>query len=169
MKSVTMLKVLGVCAVSSLSLLGSPAQADGCPSSALSAPVVPFVGANQRQQDLPGMSPVDARMAREMARIESALRAGRITPYQAGRLAREQWELAQFQRGFQDKGQEVGQTMGRGQSCGLNPDMAANLVPLVGNMAKEGIQRASSIMNALAHEVSRLIREEEQANEMTPF
>jgi hypothetical protein len=135
----------------------------------MSAPVAPYVDANQREQGLPGMNQIDTRMAREMARIESALRTGQITPYQAGRLAREQWELAQFQRGFQGKGQGVGRSAGRGQSSCLNQDVVATLVPLVGNMARGGIQTASSIMSALAHEVSLLIREEEQTDELTPF
>lgn len=165
MKSITMLKILGVCAVSSLSLITSTAQADSCPSSVLSPSVAPYVGAYPRHEGLPLMNQADTRMAQEMARIESALRTGQITPYQAGRLMRAQWELSQFQRGFSGKGPEAN----RSTSCGLNQDAIATLVPLVGNMAKGGIQTASTVMNALVHEVSRLIQEQAQADELTPF
>jgi hypothetical protein len=86
-----------------------------------------------------------------MDRIEQALREGRITPYQAGQLMRQQWEIAQFQRGFLGSAPPA-----RTGGCGLNSDLAAKLAPL-GDMAKSGMQTASSLMRALMRETERLM------------
>ena len=163
MKSVTMSKVLSVAAVSSLLMLGGTAQADGCLMSGMAQ--APMTGTYKGEANLPLMNSADPRMSQEMARIESALRAGQISPYQAGKLMRAQWELAQFQRGFMGKGQEVSQ----GSSCAVNQDMVATLVPIVSKMAKNGIQTASTVMGALAREVGQIILEKEQADEMPDF
>ncbi len=100
-----------------------------------------------------------------MARIESGLRTGRLTPYQAGRLMRAAWELAQFRRGF--LGAVSGP--GTGHACSRNPDVVGALAPLVGNMAKGGIETASSIMKALADEAGRLIQKQERPRVLPPL
>jgi hypothetical protein len=100
------------------------------------------------------MMPVD------MSRIEAALRSGQITPYEAGRLMRQQWEIAQFQRGFLE-----GEQAPRGGGCG-GSDLSINLAPLgdmAGTMAKNGVQTASKVMRALMRETERLIREKAAA------
>lgn len=163
MKSGTMLKILAVCAVSSLPLISGTSLAASCASPAASLSAAPSFAGDA--PGLPMMNPIEARLAQEMARIDQGLRMGQITPYQAGRLMREQWEKAQFQRGFLGAGQE---TKG-GQSCGLNQDLVAALAPIVGNMAKGGIQTASTVMRALAQEVSQFIKEQEQAENLPPL
>lgn len=165
MKSGTMLKILAVCAVSSLPLVSGTSLAASCASPAASLSAAPSFGTDAQGLGQPMMNPIEARLAQEMARIDQGLRMGQITPYQAGRLMREQWEKAQFQRGFLGVGQE---TKG-GQSCGLNQDLVAALAPIVGNMAKGGIQTASTVMRALAQEVSQFIREQEQAENLPPL
>lgn len=89
--------------------------------------------------------------AAEMARIETALRSGQITPYAAGRLMRQQWEMAQFQRGFLEAGPAP-----RASGCGAG--LGVDLTPL-GEMAKSGMQTASTLMHALMKETERLIQE----------
>jgi hypothetical protein len=161
MKSGTMLKVLGLCLVSSLTLMSGGARADGC----LSPTTAPLVGPYQQAEGLPFVNAVDARLAQDMARIESGLRTGRLTPYQAGRLMRVAWELAQFRRGFMGA---VGGP-GTGHACTQNPDVVGALAPLVGNMAKGGIETASSIMRALADEAGRLIQKQERHHVLPPL
>jgi len=100
------------------------------------------------------MMPVD------MGRIEAALRSGQITPYEAGRLMRQQWEIAQFQRGFLE-GDQAPRAAMRGGGCG-GSDLSINLAPLgdmAGTMAKNGVQTASKVMRALMRETERLIQE----------
>ena len=90
--------------------------------------------------------------------IEQALREGRISPYDAGRLLRQQWELAQFQQGFL-AGRPPARTGGGNVGCGLmNPDLTAKLAPL-GDLAVSGMQSAGSIMRSLMRETERLIQE----------
>jgi hypothetical protein len=161
MKSGTMLKVLGLCAVSTLTLMSGTARADGC----LSPTVAPLVSPYPQAEGSPFVNPVDARLARDMARIELGLRTGQLTPYQAGRLMRAAWELAQFQRGF--LGAASGP--GPGHACSQNPDVVGALAPLVGNMAKGGLETASSIMRALADEAGRLIQEQERPHALPPL
>jgi hypothetical protein len=165
MKSGTMLKTLAVCAVSSLPLISGTSLAASCASPAATMSAAPFISADGPGQGQPMMNPIEARLAGEMARIDQGLRMGQITPYQAGRLMREAWEKAQFQRGFLGAGQE---TKGS-QGCGLNQDLVAALAPIVANMAKGGIQTASTVMRALAQEVSQFIREQEQAEDLPPL
>ncbi|PIX96781.1 MAG: hypothetical protein CO126_07480 [Hydrogenophilales bacterium CG_4_9_14_3_um_filter_63_34] len=103
MKSGTMLKALGVCAISFLSLSGGAAQAaDSCVLSALSRPAASVEGANGSG---------DCRVGN------------------------------------------------RSNASARDQDKVATLAPLVGGMAKEGIQTASSVMRALTHEASRFIQE----------
>lgn len=90
--------------------------------------------------------------AADMARIDSALRAGRITPYEAGRLMRQQWELAQFQRGFLEA--TPGAAPAAGGCGGGNLDLS----PL-GDMARSGMQTASTLMRALIKETERLVQD----------
>ncbi|HNA82777.1 MAG TPA: hypothetical protein PLL19_05945 [Thiobacillaceae bacterium] len=92
--------------------------------------------------------------------IETALREGRITSYEAGRLLRQEWELAGLQQGFLD-----GARANPSGGCGpLSPDMAARLAPL-GNMALEGLQSAGSLMRTLLKETERLIQEKNATGE----
>jgi hypothetical protein len=165
MKSGTMLKVLVVGVVSSLSLMTGTARADGCLSPGLSASPALLVSPYERGESSPLVNAVDARLAHEMARIELGLRTGQLTPYQAGRLMRMAWELSQFQRGFVSAAREPNS----GQSCALNPDVVGTLAPLVGNMAKGGLETASSIMRALADEANRLLQEKERHDALPPL
>ncbi len=92
-----------------------------------------------------------------MAKIDTALRNGQITPYEAGRLMRQQWEMAQFQRGFLETAPT---TKGSG-GCGSN--LGVDLAPL-GEMAKSGMQTASTLMRALMKETERLVQEKSAAD-----
>ena len=103
----------------------------------------------------------------QMARIETALRNGQITPFEAGQLMRQQWEIAQFQRGFLASGAPAAQpsgTGGCGLGLGLGPELGAKIGakigPLVGDMAKNGMQTASTVMRAIRRETERLLMEE---------
>lgn len=92
----------------------------------------------------------------QMARIEMALRGGQITPYEAGRLMRQQMEmaqLAQFRQGFLAAGQPEAK-----RGCALGSDLGASLAPL-GGMAMSGMETASSLMRTLMREAERLIQE----------
>ena len=139
----TAMKTLAL--VAFLSLAAGAAQAGGCPLDS------PAPAARQ-------MMPVD------MGRIEAALRSGQITPYEAGRLMRQQWEIAQFQRGFLEGDQAPRGAM-RGGGCG-GSDLSINLAPLgdmAGTMAKNGVQTAGKVMRALMRETERLIQEKAAA------
>jgi hypothetical protein len=143
-----------------LSLAAGAAQADGrscpfdspTPSGVQTAPapgVMPGAGMDQ--------------VIGEMGRIESALRGGQITPYEAGRLMRQQWEIAQFRRGFLEGDQAA--RLNAGGGCG-GSDLSINLAPLgdmAGSMAKNGMQTATKVMRALMRETERLIREKAAA------
>ena len=98
------------------------------------------------QSAAPAVSPAD------MARIDAALQAGRITPYEAGRLMRQQWELAQFQRGFLEG------TPGAAPAAGGCGSGNIDLKPL-GDMARSGMQTASTLMRALIKETERLVQD----------
>ena len=106
MKSVTMLKVLAVCAISSLSLAGGAAQA--------------------------GDSCILSSLTRSAASAEGADGHG----------------------GCGEANQD------KGNSCPVNQDKAASrIAPLVGSVAKEGVQTATSVMGALVHEAGLMLRE----------
>ncbi|MBI5330785.1 MAG: hypothetical protein HZB71_09245 [Betaproteobacteria bacterium] len=122
--------------VAALSLSAGAAQADArtCP---LDAP------APTARQTIPA----------EMARIEAALRSGQLTPYEAGRQMRQQWEMAQFQRGFLEPAAAAAPRAG-----GCNSGLGVDLAPL-GEMAKSGMQTASTLMRALMKETERLVQE----------
>jgi hypothetical protein len=97
----------------------------------------------------------------DMGKIEAALRSGQITPYEAGRLMRQQWEIAQFQRGFLE-GDQAKQSCPTSGGGGCGSDLGLNLAPLgdmAGSMAKNGMQTATKVMRALMRETERLIRE----------
>lgn len=107
----------------------------------------------------------------QMARIETALRSGQITPFEAGQLMRQQWEIAQFQRGFLASGApgipaatQPAASGGCGLGLGLGPELGgklgAKIGPLVGDMAKNGMQTASTVMRAIRRETERLLMEE---------
>jgi hypothetical protein len=100
----------------------------------------------------------------DMNKIEAALQAGQITPYEAGRLMRQQWELAQFQRGFLE-GDQAPRAMSGG--CG-GSDLSINLAPIgdmASAMAKNGVQTASKVMRAVIKETERLLKEKAAAEE----
>ncbi len=113
-----------------------------------------------------------ALMAETMARfaaIEQALREGRITAYEAGRLMRWQWDIARFRQGFRDGMQAAPQTPAtasvEGEAC-LDPlkDLASVLAPLGGlavNGMQAGMRNAAGMMRALTREVGKLLAEED--------
>ncbi len=150
-----------------LSLGASAAQADGrsCPpdSATPSARQItptpgPMPGARMN------MSPGDMGKI-GMGQIEAALRGGQITPYEAGRLMRQQWEIAQFQRGFLEGAQPArgnAEAGGGGCGAGLGLDLAP-LGDMAGGMAKNGMQTATKVMRALMRETERLIQEKAAA------
>ncbi|MDP2834691.1 MAG: hypothetical protein Q8Q28_15600 [Pseudomonadota bacterium] len=101
----------------------------------------------------------------DMGIIETALRSGQITPYEAGRLMRQQWEIAQFQRGFLEGAQPArSNPVVREEGCGLGSNIdLAPLGDMASNVAKNGVQTASKVMRALMRETERLIREKAAA------
>jgi hypothetical protein len=104
-------------------------------------------------------------MNQQMERIEQGLRNGQLSPAQAGKLMREQWEAMQFQRGFMSGNRQQGmdRVAGGGDSCSLKQDakeIAAKLAPVVGNLAVEGVQTATTVMRAIARGADKLIRED---------
>ncbi len=161
------IKVLGLSALLALSLNAGLAQADNGSclfgSSAQSAPRANMSDAGGP----PMMGMMEARMNQQLERIEQGLRNGQITPMQAGKMMREQWEAMQFQRGFLEgsRSAEMGGMASRGSdSCGLKQDVkevAAKLAPVMGSMAAEGMHTATTVMRALAREAEKLIREDE--------
>lgn len=122
--------------------------------------------ANNRSCPLDPPAPTARQSAPiDMSRIEAAVRGGQITPYEAGRLMRQQWEIAQFQRGFLEGAQPAPRNaVAREEGCGLGAgidlaplsDMAGNVA---GSMAKNGMQTATKVMRALMREGERLIQE----------
>lgn len=146
-------KTLVVAALAGMALSAGLAQADGrsclfdAPGAQASATQVPVYPHEIRQQ---------------MARIEMALRDGQITPFEAGQLMRRQWDMAremsQFQRGFMANGMPSAPAARTG-GCGLGPDLGAKIGPLVGDMARNGMETASTVMRALMRETERLLRE----------
>lgn len=131
------LKILAL--VSFLSLAAGAAQADNssCPLDS------PAPAARQT-------APID------LGKIEAALQRGQISPYEAGRLMRQQWELAQFQRGFLEAAPRARSSGGCGLAGADLGDMAGNVA---GSMAKNGIQTATKVMRALMREGERLIQD----------
>jgi len=103
----------------------------------------------------------------DMSKIEAALRHGQITPYEAGRLMRQQWELAQFQRGFLEGEQAPrgGASANNSGGCGLGSDLGDMAGNVAGNMARNGVQTATKVMRALMRETERLIREKAAAED----
>jgi hypothetical protein len=150
MKSPASLKTLGLCTLTALTLNAGLALADGraCPS----APVVAAAPASSPESARHAVYPQEVSL--QMARIEQALRDGRITPYQAGQLMRLQWEIARYQQGFLASVQPTGS-----EGCNILPDIGAKLAPL-GDMARNGMETASWLMRALLRETERLLREQ---------
>ena len=162
------IKVLGLSALVALSLNAGLAQADNgsCLLGSSSQPMASR-GGNLDAGGPPMMGMMEARMNQQLDRIEQSLRNGQITPMQAGKMMREQWEAMQFQRGFLEgsRASGMGDMAGRGSdSCGLKQDVkevAAKLAPVMGSMAAEGMHTATTVMRALAREAEKLIREDE--------
>ncbi len=148
-----MLKTLSLAALVSLSLVGSAAQAGGCLPG---LPFSPAPGAScpTEQAGKPSMEPSDARPALLRERIEMGLRTGQLTPWEAGRLMRAQWEMEQFRRGFLAGGQ-----VPQGQACASRPDLGA--------MAASGVQTASTVMRAIMKEATRIIQEQAAAEDLS--
>ena len=161
------MKVLSLSALVALSLNAGLAQADNDSclfgSFTQSAPRANMGDAGGPQM----MGMMEARMNQQLERIEQGLRNGQLTPMQAGKMMREQWEVMQFQRGFLEGSRtaEMGGLASRGgNACGLRQDVkevAAKLAPVVGNMAAEGMHTATTVMRALAREAGKLIREDD--------
>ncbi len=124
------------------------------PSLAIFA-LLSLLAGSAQAECLPG-TPARQAVPAEVSKLEAALRGGQITPYEAGRQMRQQWEIAQFQRGFL----EAGQAARPGEGCGSTLNI--NLAPIgdmAGSMAKNGMQTASTLMRALMRETQRLIKE----------
>ncbi|MBM4180543.1 MAG: hypothetical protein FJ209_03180 [Betaproteobacteria bacterium] len=150
MKSRSSLKQLSLAILTGLTLAAGGVQAGGqsCPLEHQAARALPHGPAAQGDP---------MQTFQERARqIELSLRAGRISPYDAGRLLRQHWELARFQQGFLSAGQPV-PAEGRGMSC-LGADLAGKLAPL-GDMALGGLRSAGGLMRALLRESERLMQE----------
>lgn len=161
----TTFKTLSLAALVALSLNAGLAQADN--ASCLFGSAAPSAAPRADRGDVGvGMiSAMEARMNQQMELIEQGLRNGQLSPAQAGKLMREQWEAMQFQRGFMSGNRQQGmdRVSGGGESCGLKQDakeIAAKLAPVVGNLAVEGMQTATTVMRAIARGADKLIREE---------
>jgi len=161
MKTPSMLKTLSLCALTALSLSTGLAQADNasCLLGSSTQSVAPRMsGADAGNQAM--LNSIEARLNQQMDRIEQGLRSGQISPMQAGKLMREQWEAVQFQRGFLE-GSRAG---GGRDSCALTQgievkQIAAKLAPVVSSLAAEGMQTATTVMRALAREVEKRTQE----------
>jgi hypothetical protein len=159
MKTPSMLKTLSLCAFVAMSLSASFAQADS--TSCLLGSAAPHMsGGDAGNQAM--LSSIELRLNQQMDRIEQGLRSGQISPMQAGKMMREQWEAVQFQRGFLAGSQSGGMDrVGGGRdSCDLTQgiqvkQIAAKLAPVVSNMAAEGMQTATTLMRALGREIDK--------------
>jgi hypothetical protein len=154
------LRIAALAALFSLATGAAQAQGRTCPNDTTGAPSGGISG-------FPPMSTMNQMIPADMAKIESALRAGQITPYQAGQLMRKQWENAQFQRGFLDAAPTNAKSdcgnAGAAGGCGGGSGgclSGIDLAPL-GDMAKTGLQTAGTVMKALKRETERLLRDEE--------
>lgn len=155
------LRIVTLTALLSLAAGAAQAQGRSCPSESTGPAAGGFSGFSP-------MSSMNQMIPADMAKIESALRAGQISPYQAGQLMRRQWENAQFQRGFQDAAPanaksdcgNAGGSGGCGGGSGGGCLSGIDLAPL-GDMAKTGLQTAGTVMKALKRETERLLRDEE--------
>lgn len=161
MKSRSSLKKLGLFAVTALVFgTGSALADESCLLGSGPQARMPQAGAMSPNSNTSFV--YTQELHEQMGQIEQALREHRISPYEAGRLMRQQWELAQFQQGFLSGNQAP-----RSGGCSLSPDLAAKIAPLVGDMAKNGMQTAGTVMRALMRETERLLREE--TPEKTPL
>ncbi len=168
MKTNSIVKTLSLCALVSLSLGTGLAQADSCLFGSSSQADAPRMSSGEA--GMPMMSSMEARMNQQLDRIEQGLRNGQLSPAQAGRMMREQWEAMQFQRGFLEGSRSAasGRGCGGGESCALKQDakeIAAKLAPMVGNMAEQGMRTATTVMRALAREAEKLTREDAPLDE----
>ena len=103
-------------------------------------------------------------MNQQLDRIEQSLRNGEISGTQAGKLMREQWEIMQYQRSNLEASRSS-RMAGSGQSCSIGQNIdtkqiAAKLAPVVSSMAVEGMQTASMLMQAVAKEAQKVLREQ---------
>lgn len=115
-----------------------------------------------------------ALMAETMGRfaaIEQAVREGRISAYDGGRLMRWQWDVARFRQGFREgmqvtpEGLAAAPARGDGDAC-AEPikDLANALAPLGGlavNGMQAGMRNAAGLMRVLTREVGKLLAEED--------
>jgi hypothetical protein len=159
----TTIKSLSLAALVAVSLNAGLAQADN--TSCLFGSAAPAAAPRVDNSGVGAgmMSAMEARMNQQMERIEQGLRNGQLSPEQAGKLMREQWETMQFQRGFMSGNRQPDRLAGGGDSCGLKQDakeIAAKIAPVVGNLAVEGMQTATTVMRAIARGADKLIREE---------
>jgi len=146
--------ILGLITLLALAAGGAQAGNDSCPLER-QAPMSRDAGPGPRADAAVSDSP---QFQARLRWIEQTLREGRISPYDAGRLLRQQWELAQFQQGFL-AGSPPARTRDGNGGCGvLNPDLTAKLAPL-GDLAISGMQSAGSLMRTLIRETERLIQE----------
>ena len=174
MKTPSMLKTLSLCVLASLSLSTGLAQADNgsCLLSSPTQATAPRFGGAADAGEQAMLNSMEARLNQQLERIEQGLRSGQISPLQAGKMMREQWEAVQFQRGFLEGSRAggMGRVGGGGNSCGLLQGLdakqfAAKMAPVVSSMAAEGMQTATTVMRALAREAEKLIREDAPLDE----
>ena len=170
MKTKLILKQLCLGAMTAFILSLGLAQADNSTCVLGSnSPVNAQANASNEAADKAFLSAMEARINQQLDRIEQNLRNGEINPTQAGKLMREQWELMQYQRSNLESNRS-GRTAVGGQNCGIvdNADakqIAAKLAPVVSSMAVEGMQTASMLMQAVAKEAQKMLREQAaQAN-----
>lgn len=174
MKTTSLVKSLSLSALVALSLTAGLAQADSCILGATGAQQTMAPRVNSGDTGSAMLGQMEARMNQQMDRIEQGLRNGQISPMQAGKMMREQWEAVQFQRGFLEGSRAAGgmgrQSGGGSSSCALIDGADARqfvqkMAPVVGGMAREGMQTATTVMRALAQEAGKLLREEAPADE----
>ncbi|OYY94531.1 MAG: hypothetical protein B7Y41_06780 [Hydrogenophilales bacterium 28-61-23] len=179
MKTTSMLKTLRIGALVALAsgaglasadngscLLGSNTQMNAQMNTQTTAPAM-LASANDAGEQMM-LNSMEARLNQQLERIEQGLRGGQISPMQAGKLMREQWEAVQFQRGFLEGNRAGKASGGDGCSLGQNIDakqLAAKLVPVVSGMAAEGMQTATTVLRAVAKEAQKLIREQSPMDE----
>ncbi|EFK97481.1 secreted protein, partial [sediment metagenome] len=89
-----MLKTLSLCALVSLSLGTGMAQADNgsCLLGSVATPQAAAPQINNGDAGSAMLGQMEARMNQQLDRIEQGLRNGQISPMQAGKMMREQWE-----------------------------------------------------------------------------
>jgi hypothetical protein len=154
-------KTFGLCVLASLSFAAGMAQADNS-SCLLGSNNAAANVTNNATNNAPALNALEARLNQRMEQIEQGLRSGQISPMQAGKMMREQWEAVQFQRGFLEGSRAAG---------GMNPMAAMGGMGggmMGGNNAGNNACALTQGINAkqLAAKVAPVVKE--MAAEMAP-